>query len=145
MMQTSVDYTIFFRELSGIPDEIEPLKQSFYRDTDAAMDRRWTDWLTKWRSLIFGKSDSHQQQPRSMEEVSTQMKRANPKYILREWLLAPAYQLAATGDYALIKELQEVMTRPYAEQSQAVEEKYYRLKPAEFSHLGGLSHMSCSS
>jgi len=37
------------------------------------------------------------------------------------------------------------MTQPYAEQSQAVEEKYDRLRPAEFSDLGGVSHMSCSS
>ena len=73
------------------------------------------------------------------------MKRANPKYSLREWLLAPAYQQAATGNYALIRELQEVMTQPYVEQSKEVEEKYYRLKPSEYSKLGGLSHMSCSS
>jgi uncharacterized protein YdiU (UPF0061 family) len=73
------------------------------------------------------------------------MKRVNPKYSLREWLLAPAYQQAALGDYALIRELQEVMTQPYAEQSPAIEEKYYRLKPPEFSELGGVSHMSCSS
>jgi uncharacterized protein YdiU (UPF0061 family) len=73
------------------------------------------------------------------------MKRVNPKYSLREWLLVPAYQQAALGDYALLRELQEVMTQPYAEQTQEVEEKYYRLKPAEFSALGGVSHMSCSS
>jgi uncharacterized protein YdiU (UPF0061 family) len=73
------------------------------------------------------------------------MKHVNPKYSLREWLLAPAYQQAATGSYALIRELQDVMTQPYAEQSKAVEEKYYRLKPSEFTELGGLSHMSCSS
>ena len=30
MMQTSVDYTIFFRELSMLPDDIGPLKKSFY-------------------------------------------------------------------------------------------------------------------
>ncbi len=60
-------------------------------------------------------------------------------------MLAPSYQLAAKGDYGLIRELQDVMTQPYAEQSKEVEEKYYRLKPSEYSNLGGLSHMSCSS
>ena len=29
MIQTPVDYTMFFRELSSIPDDIEPLKKSF--------------------------------------------------------------------------------------------------------------------
>jgi uncharacterized protein YdiU (UPF0061 family) len=82
---------------------------------------------------------------RTLEDISEQMKRVNPKYSLREWLLAPAYQQAVAGNYALLRELQEVMTQPYAEQSKDMEEKYYRLKPAEFSELGGVSHLSCSS
>ena len=131
MMQTSVDYTIFFRELSTIPDDINPLKKSFYNDVDEALELRWSEWLTKWQSLVISTSE--------------EMKRINPKYSLREWLLAPAYQQAAKGDYALIRELQEVMTQPYAEQSKAVEEKFYKLKAPELSALGGVSHMSCSS
>ena len=131
MLQTSVDYTLFFRELSSIPDDIGPLKKSFYSDLNEEMDRRWSEWLDKWKVLITSTSE--------------QMKLVNPKYSLREWLLVPAYQQAADGNYAPLRELQEVMTQPYAEQSQEVEEKYYRLKPSEFSELGGLSHMSCSS
>jgi uncharacterized protein YdiU (UPF0061 family) len=73
------------------------------------------------------------------------MKLVNPKYSWREWLVVPAYQQARSGDYALVRELQEVMTQPYAEQSQEVEDKYYRLKPSEFFEVGGLSHYSCSS
>jgi len=95
------------------------------------MDKRWTGWLTKWKSLVTNTSE--------------QMKRVNPKYSLREWLLAPAYKEAVTGNYALIRELQEVMTQPYAEQSKEMEEKYYRLKPSEFNEVGGVSHLSCSS
>ncbi|MEY8193244.1 MAG: hypothetical protein RPR28_00180, partial [Cycloclasticus sp.] len=66
-------------------------------------------------------------------------------YILREWFVVPAYQQATAGNYSLIRELQDVMTQPYAEQSKDVEDKYYRLKPAEFFEVGGLSHLSCSS
>ena len=131
MMQTSVDYTIFFRELSTIPDDINPLKKSFYNDVNEALELRWSEWLAKWQSLVISTSE--------------EMKRINPKYSLREWLLAPAYQQAAKGDYALIRELQEVMTQPYVEQSKAVEEKFYKLKAPELSALGGVSHMSCSS
>ena len=131
MLQTQVDYTILFRELSSIPDDIGPLKKSFYSNTNEEMDTRWTEWLTKWQSLVT--------------HTSEQMNMVNPKYTLREWLLAPAYQQAAKGDYALIRELQEVMSQPYAEQSREVEKKYYRLRPTEVNELGGLSHMSCSS
>lgn len=150
MVQTPVDYTIFFRELSSIPADIEPLRKSFYthstqdKDTDA-MDQRWAAWLEQWKTLLNSTDDANATSPRSHEEISSQMKRVNPKYILREWLVAPAYQQAAEGDYALIQELQAVMTQPYAEQSKEVEAKYYRLKPSEFFAMGGVSHMSCSS
>jgi len=73
------------------------------------------------------------------------MKLVNPKYILREWFVVPAYQQASMGNYSLIRELQDVMTQPYAEQSKDVEDKYYRLKPLELFAVGGLSHLSCSS
>lgn len=145
MLQTPVDYTLFFRELSSIPGDIGPLRKSFYTDLNEAMERRWSEWLSTWKSLIADTINANAESPRSLEAIGERMKRVNPKYILREWMLAPAYQQAATGDYALIRELQDVMTQPYAEQSNAVEEKYYRLKPTEFSELGGLSHMSCSS
>jgi uncharacterized protein YdiU (UPF0061 family) len=81
------------------------------------MDTRWSEWLKKWNTLLNADTTS----PLSNEEVSRQMKLVNPKYILREWLLAPAYQQAATGGYPLIRALQEVMTQAYAEQSKEVE------------------------
>jgi uncharacterized protein YdiU (UPF0061 family) len=150
MMQTPVDYTIFFRELSSIPDDITPLKKSFYKnwaeDADPiGLDTRWTQWLEKWKTLLNSESDENDSAARSREEISRQMKLVNPKYILREWFVVPAYQQATKGDYALITELQGVMTQPYAEQSQEIEDKYYRLKPSEFFEMGGLSHLSCSS
>ena len=159
MVQTPVDYTIFFRELSMVPDDIGPLKKSFYNDSNHAMtsmhpmvesdpeemDKRWSEWFTKWKLLIANTSNANAAPTRSLEEISKQMKLVNPKYSLREWLVAPAYQQAVDGNYTLLRELQEVMTQPYAEQSKDVEEKYYRLKPSEFSEVGGVSHLSCSS
>ncbi|MEZ0151926.1 MAG: YdiU family protein [Candidatus Reddybacter sp.] len=154
MMQTPVDYTIFFRELSSIPDDIGPLKKSFYNnlynnrahDVDPKeMNKRWAEWLAQWKTLLNSASDVNATASRSCEEISRQMKLVNPKYILREWLVMPAYQQATAGNYSLMRELQEVMTQPYAEQSKEVEDKYYRLKPPEFFKVGGLSHLSCSS
>lgn len=150
MVQTPVDYTIFFRKLSSIPEDITPLKKSFYRSLNSdketnEMSQRWAEWLQKWKALLDLSNRKNDGSSRSSEEISKQMKLVNPKYILSEWFLVPAYQQAAVGDYSLIRELQEVMTQPYAEQSQQMADKYYRLKPAEFFELGGLSHLSCSS
>jgi uncharacterized protein YdiU (UPF0061 family) len=146
MVETSVDYTLFFRQLSTIPDDIAPLKKSFYKSalytTDPeSMDQRWLAWLTKWKVLVAIDNNN----TRSRAEISKQMNLVNPKYSLQEWFVVPAYQQASAGNYALVRELQDVMTQPYAEQSKDVEEKYYKLKPSELFELGGLSHYSCSS
>jgi uncharacterized protein YdiU (UPF0061 family) len=157
MLQTPVDYTLFFRELSALPDDIGPLKKSFYRDlaqAPAGLEQRWSAWLTQWQSLLdstvvdsseVGSTGDTNTQVRSRDVISAQMKAVNPKYTLREWLLVPAYQQASVGNYAPVRELQAVMTQPYAEQSQQVEDKYYRTKASEFFGVGGCSHLSCSS
>jgi len=137
MTQLEVDYTIFFRELSHIPDDISGLKKSFYGKTSQQLDEQWQSWLKSWRNLIINNGN--------LAEISTKMKQINPKYAWREWLVVPAYQQAMQGNYTLIKELQEILSYPYDEQSQEVEDKYYRLKPKAFSRVGGISHYSCSS
>lgn len=140
MAQTPVDYTIFFRELSTVPNDIGPLKKSFYQKVDSEkIDADWTQWLTQWKSLIDADSVD------SREAISRHMKTVNPKYSLREWFLVPAYQQAAKGDYSLIRELNDVMTQPYAELSKEIEEKYYRRKSPELFDLAGVSFLSCSS
>ena len=116
-----------------------------YNADPEGMDKRWSEWLTTWKSLNASTTDANTARPRSQDELSRQMKLVNPKYNLREWFVVPAYQQASIGNYSLVRELQEVMTQPYAEQSIDVEEKYYRLKPLEFFETGGLSHYSCSS
>ena len=137
MTRSEADYTIFFRELSHIPDDISALKKSFYVETSQELDEQWQAWLLSWRDLVSAGSD--------LTELSAKMKQVNPKYAWREWLVVPAYQQAMQGDYTLIKELQEVLSYPYDEQSLEVEEKYYRLRPKEYFNAGGVSHFSCSS
>jgi uncharacterized protein YdiU (UPF0061 family) len=161
MVQTPIDYTIFFRELSMVPGNIEPLKASFYKYSMSAQDfsapafaldpdhtdKRWAAWFTKWQSLISctDAANTAASKLQSGEARARQMQLVNPKYILREWLTVPAYQQATAGDYSLVHELQDVMTQPYAEQSAAVASQYFKLKPSEFLDIGGTSHVSCSS
>ena len=144
MEQTPVDYTLFFRELSTVPNNIEPLKNSFYKPVSEEVNTHWSEWFLNWKRLNAC-SDNKDTTPLSRDQLSKQMKLVNPKYSLREWFVAPAYQQAAEGNYTLVRELQDVITQPYAEQSKDVEEKYYRLKPSELFDIGGLSQYSCSS
>jgi len=152
MLETQVDYTIFFRELSAIPDDMASLEKSFYNQGQASnsaeINQRWTLWLEKWKGLNRTTNTDSHKEPTSFltrEELSQQMKLVNPKYTLREWFVVPAYQQASTGDYTLVRALQEVMVRPYEEQSKDMEEKFYKRKPAELFATGGSSHYRCSS
>ncbi len=138
MSRSEVDYTIFFRELSHLPEHTAALKKSFYSNISQPLNQDWQAWLNRWRALITADG-------RQLAAIGQHMKQVNPKYTWREWLIVPAYQQAAQGDYTLIKELQNVLGQPYAEQSQEIENKYYQLKPKEFLHTGGISHYSCSS
>ncbi len=137
MVLSKVDYTIFFRKLSHIPDQLTALKDSFYLPGSEQVDMQWDRWLKRWRLRLMNCND--------LRATSTAMKRINPKYTWREWLIAPAYKKAEQGDYSLIKELQTVFNNPYDEQSSELATKYDRRKPEKFFNAGGISHYSCSS
>jgi serine/tyrosine/threonine adenylyltransferase len=140
MIETKVDYTIFFRELSHIPNDIKELEKSFYGSSEnETIKSRWNSWLEKWKSQININDES------SKEKLTNQMKLTNPKYTLREWHLVKAYQEAQNGKYEPVNELQNIMTNPYDEQTKEIEEKYYIKKPSDFFGIAGISHVSCSS
>jgi len=143
MAQGPVDYTIFFRELSALPDTLEPLRQSFYQTLllwgrPTIDEAAWSAWLHDWHEAL----ELHERSP---EQVSAEMKAVNPTFLLREWLLVPAYQRAAQGDHTLLHELQDRMTRPYGDPSDDPQGRYYTQKPRATLGVGGISHMSCSS
>ena len=137
MVQTSVDYTLFFRELSRMPEDMSGLEKSFYEAPEPELKAQWEQWLNAWKDET-GNGDDR-------EVLSQQMLRVNPKYTWREWLIVPAYQYAEQGDYERIQTLQQVLIHPYEEQSQATENEFYRLRPRAFFEAGGVSHYSCSS
>jgi len=134
LASSRADYTLAFRQLSELPEQVEALKPSFYLPIDAELEQRWTTWLQRWREQL---SDP--------EAARAAMRQANPQITWREWLIAPAYERAAEGDLSLIQELQTVFRDPYATPPAELAATYDRLKPREFFNAGGLSHYSCSS
>ena len=137
LVLSKVDYTIFFRKLSDIPEQLSPLKESFYQPSSGQLDGQWSQWLQRWRDRITASGD--------VEATAAAMKRVNPNLTWREWLVAPAYQQAGQGDSSLIQELQQVFRHPYDELSAELDVNYNRLKPQDFFNAGGVSHYSCSS
>ncbi len=137
MVNSNADFSIFFRKLSHIPDNISSIKESFYLPSTEDLDKKWIIWLKKWKDCIKNEGN--------FEEISKSMKKVNPKFTWREWMIVPAYEEAENGNYSKIKELQTVFKNPYEEQSLEIEQKYSRLRPKEFFNKGGVSHYSCSS
>jgi uncharacterized protein YdiU (UPF0061 family) len=145
MLRSKVDYTIFFRRLSGLPADpaaglpghLSALKESFYQPSSDELDGPWSHWLERWHDQITANGD--------LRATSAAMQGVNPAITWREWLIAPAYEQAAQGEYALIQELQEVFRHPYEALSPELAATYDRLKPRDFFNAGGVSHYSCSS
>ena len=134
---SKVDYTIFFRELSHLPNSFSALKKSFYESLPEQLETQWKAWFDQWHQLIMQENDQ--------QMVSKSMLKTNPKYTWREWLIVPAYEQASRGDYSLIHQIQAVLNHPYEEQTQWTEDEYYRLRPEPYIYAGGISHYSCSS
>ena len=136
MLASKLDYTVFFRQLSAIPETIEPLKASFYAGSSDALDAKWRGWLQQGRKRLEAQGD--------LQSVSAAMQRVNPAITWREWLVAPAYEQAREAETTRIQELQEVFSTPY-QAPPAELARYAQLKPREYFHAGGVSHYSCSS
>ena len=137
MIITKVDYTKFFRLLSDIPKEISSLKKSFYQDCSIEIDSLWNNWLKAWYKSL--------KQVNDINKISLDMKKVNPRYTWREWLISFAYKAAERGDFSLIKELQVVFDNPYEDLSIDLQNKYDLIRPLKFFNKGGISHYSCSS
>ena len=145
MLRTGVDYNLFFRELSSMPEDMASLTKSFYYPPKAEVLTEWEAWLQTWRERIEKDAETQGDVTNAIAATAEHMRKANPKFTWREWLIVPAYKAAEKGDFTPIHELQKILTAPYDEQSKEVENKYYQLRPLEFFSAGGVAHYSCSS
>ena len=137
MFISKADYTILFRKLSEMPDNLASLRDGFYLPLNDDLNQRWEAWLKNWKYMV--------NKDANIKAKSASMKSLNPVYTWREWMIVPAYEDAENGNYNKIKELQDIFSNPYTKQSSDIDQKYNRLKPKQYFNIGGVSHYSCSS
>ena len=144
LYEVNVDYTLFFRALSEIPDALLAdtstlllLGDVFY-DEDAQRTHHdaLTQWLARWHALVVGDGGAFMQR-------RARMQRVNPRYVLRNYLAQQAIDLAEGGDMSRIATLLEVMRRPYDDQPQYA--AFAARRPEWAKTKAGCSMLSCSS
>ena len=141
---THADFTLFFRALGDLPAVLSPdasardlLGDVFY-DDDAlhSHHERLTLWLRRWQAAVSASGEGPSARRARMHAV-------NPRYVLRNWLVQEAIELAEQGDLSRVQGLLELARRPYDEQPTMAHAAARR--PEWARHKAGCSMLSCSS
>ncbi|WP_421857571.1 protein adenylyltransferase SelO [Marinobacter salarius] len=122
-----VDYTLFFRGLSNLTSKGSSPVRDLFVDRSVA-----DEWLGRYEQRLQSETRAH-------DEREYQMRKVNPKYILRNYLAQQVILEAQNGDYEPMKELLEVLKKPFDEQPEF--EQYSAPPPDWGKHLS----ISCSS
>lgn len=138
------DMTIFFRELSKFSSQSKPenlidlVKEAFYDSGQLSENvlEQWQSWAKDYLNRL--KQNSFSQEGRIQL-----MNQTNPKYILRNYMAQIAIDAANEGDVSIIKELYQLLKKPYDEQ--VAYHKWYKKRPDWAKHKVGCSMLSCSS
>ena len=131
MMEVNrLDFTIFFRRLCDIKFGDDSADHEI---SDLCIDRNaFNDWMKQYRLRMALEN-------RPDDERQSQMKRSNPKFILRNYLAQNAIDAAQRHDFSEIEKLRHILSQPFAEQPE--HESYAALPPDWASELS----VSCSS
>jgi len=128
MQASAVDYTNFFRELSESPAEqaVRRLREDFVE----------LQGFDAWAADYCARTA---REGSDLGERQVRMQAVNPKYILRNYLAQQVIEAAEKGDYAPVRELHAVLSRPFEEQPGM--QRYAERPPEWGKHL----EISCSS
>ncbi len=151
LQRRETDMTIFFRRLSdlAVGDIVEASNDASvaalvsdalyqpFRDSvaDLADQAAIAAWLRQWANRVAMTGTDADRQ--------ASMRRANPKYVLRNYLAQVAIDKATNGDMSEIDNLLDVLRRPYDDQPGR--DEYAAKRPEWARERAGCSMLSCSS
>jgi uncharacterized protein YdiU (UPF0061 family) len=128
-LQTSkTDYNQFFYELSKCNNNEKIRKLidiSIYRQ---ALDQ----WLEEYITI-------REIEKENVTDVIEKMRKVNPKYVIKNYMLQESIDKAEKGDFTLVNDLLRIAQNPFDEHKEY--ERYSKATPMEFSNV----KLSCSS
>jgi uncharacterized protein YdiU (UPF0061 family) len=146
LAEAGVDMTVFFRQLAHLAPALlagereaelvsELIEKAAY-DEAAAQSQALLDWLHRYALRL-------RQEPASPEATRAGMLRANPKYVLRNYLAQQAIDAAEAGDLAPLETLVKVLKTPFDEHP--THEELAARRPDWARDKPGCATLSCSS
>jgi serine/tyrosine/threonine adenylyltransferase len=143
LQDVETDMTIFFRSLatvsvaSDLDDStlVAPLSKAFYADDAKAPDHvaKMAAWLRR-----YGERVGRDGVP--AEARVERMNRANPKYVLRNYLAQLAIDALEQNDASVLERLMRVLQRPYDDQPE--NEDLFERRPEWARNRAGCSALS---
>jgi len=146
--RTEADMTLFFRGLAevtldvGATDEqlVAPISGAFYDPGVLAGDAALRDMLVTW---LRAHGERARRDGASAESRRDAMNKANPRYVLRNYMAQQAIDAMAAGDSSVLERMMAVLRNPYDEQPGS--EEFATRRPEWARHKAGCSALSCSS
>lgn len=135
------DMTIFYQLLIDLPttlassdDVLNFFRSSFYGDPEP------TD-ITQLYSLITSYQARLRANTCTREDSLLRMRKANPRFILRNYLLHMAIEELQRGENNLFLKLQQALKDPYSKSH----DEFFGIRPGWATQQAGCSMLSCSS
>lgn len=118
MQNDAVDYTLFFRTLNDYHTSRDEICRLFISD------KRINEWLDEYDKEFTCKQT---------------MRKSNPKYVLKNYMLQEAIEKADNGDFSLVNALLKIAQNPFDEHKDFA--RYAKATP----HQSKALKLSCSS
>ncbi len=122
------DYNCFFWELT---------KLDSFEDFSSILDivpirEALEDWFIKYKKVISS-------QKQDFNDMKRLMKKTNPKFVIKNYMLQEAIYKAQEGDFTLVNDLLNIAQTPFDEHNEF--EQYAKPTPIKYANL----QLSCSS
>ena len=123
-----IDYNLFFYKLTNLKS---------FDDLSSVLDIAvFQEPLKQWFDSYIKVCE---EQESSFESRFIIMKKVNPKYILKNYIIQEAIEKAHLGDYSLVNDLLKIAQNPFDEHLEF--ERYAQSTPMKFANI----QLSCSS